>query len=612
MNGQGFALLSASYASATAFPGIAFAGRLSMVGNLDKSLAVSTAGGGAYNLGPLIPQRWGDYSQTVVDPNDDMTMWSFQEYASATDVWTVRATKYMAPPPARPLSVTPRVVGKSASTVITINGLADPGLFFDPGPGFPHRLGVSFSGGVTVNAITAIGATQLQVDINTLAAATGSINGTVTNPDGQTSTGAALFAVSAVGGDFDADMRADMTLYKSKGEWDILTSTSGYTTSTAMNVGGPGYVPVAGDYDGDGRQDPAAYNTTTGQWLALESSTNYTTTFSQTWGGPGYIPEPGDYDGDGKADLAVYVESTANWLILKSSSGFTTTINVFWGGVGYTPVPGQDFDGDGKADIAVYSESAGTWYVLKSSTNYTTSLIVAWGGRGYTLVPGDYDGDNKTDLGLYQRATGNWYVLKSSAGYTTTLNVPWGGLAYDPVPGDYDGDGKFDLAVVQRETGNWSSSSRTRGSPRASTSRAGARRSTRGSPARSASAATTCGAPRMSMVTARPTSPSTTRAWRRGTRCCRGRPSPRRPTTSRAEPASRWRRGISTATVNSITVCIRPAPAIGPCRCRARASRRRSPGRWAAGPTRRWSATTTATARATSPSTTARPPIGSC
>src|SRR5262249_50883186 len=46
--------------------------------------------------------RWGDYSSTVIDPSDDMTMWSFQEYCNATNSWAVRVLKLAAPPPATP------------------------------------------------------------------------------------------------------------------------------------------------------------------------------------------------------------------------------------------------------------------------------------------------------------------------------------------------------------------------------------------------------------------------------------------------------------------------------------------------------------------------------
>ena len=460
MNGQGHAALAGNWATSSTFPAIFYSGRYATdtAGTMSEPPVISLIMGGGYNLGPGSVQRWGDYSQTVVDPDDDMTVWTFQEYPSATDVWTVRGTKLLAPPPATPSSVSPALVARRASTVITITATAVSGSgFFDPGTGFAKHLDVSFSGGVTVNSKTVIDPTHLQVDIDTSAASPGPVDVTVTNPDGQHVGTSALLRVSGAtsAGDFEGDLKADLTVYRRDGQWSILTSTSGYTSAQIHNWGGPGYVPIGGDYDGDGRRDVAVYNTTTGQWLALQSSTNFTTSFSQTWGGPGYTPEPGDYDGDGKGDAVVYSESTATWYILKSSTNFTTTQNVLWGGVGYTPVPGQDFDGDGKADIAVYNESTGTWHVLKSSTNYTTAMNIAWGGHGYTLVPGDYDGDQKTDLGLYQRATGNWYVLLSGASYSTTLNIPWGGLDYDPVPGDYDGDGKIDLGVVQRATGNW-------------------------------------------------------------------------------------------------------------------------------------------------------------
>lgn len=44
--------------------------------------------------------RWGDYSATVVDPADGNHFWTFQEYNSATDQWTVRVTEIVVPEPA--------------------------------------------------------------------------------------------------------------------------------------------------------------------------------------------------------------------------------------------------------------------------------------------------------------------------------------------------------------------------------------------------------------------------------------------------------------------------------------------------------------------------------
>jgi hypothetical protein len=147
-------------------------------------------------------------------------------------------------------------------------------------------------------------------------------------------------------GAFDTDSKSEMTFYKANGDWKILNSIGGYVSSTTVSLGGTGYVPVPGDYDGDRRQDVAVYNTTTGAWNILMSSTNFTTAINVSWGGPLYLPEPGDYDGDGKTDLAVYRPSTARWSVLTSSSNYTASIVVDWGGGGYTPIPGQDFDGD--------------------------------------------------------------------------------------------------------------------------------------------------------------------------------------------------------------------------------------------------------------------------
>src|SRR3989442_1408967 len=101
--------LGCSYASSNDFAGIATAGRLRTdpLGTIQApTLAVVSAS--AYNISESPnPHRWGDYSQTVVDPNDDMTFWTFQEYCNSVNSWGVQAVQLKAPPPATPVSAAP-------------------------------------------------------------------------------------------------------------------------------------------------------------------------------------------------------------------------------------------------------------------------------------------------------------------------------------------------------------------------------------------------------------------------------------------------------------------------------------------------------------------------
>jgi len=51
-----------------------------------------------------------------------------------------------------------------------------------------------------------------------------------------------------------------------------------------QSQGVSGDVPVAADYDGDGKIDLALYTPTTGTWSVLLSGTSYASGFSKVWG----------------------------------------------------------------------------------------------------------------------------------------------------------------------------------------------------------------------------------------------------------------------------------------------------------------------------------------
>ena len=468
-NGQGHAAIGQSWASSSIPASLAVFSRTAgdPLGTMSNGLGILGIAGYNIQLGGTAPQRWGDFSQTVVDPNDDMTMWTFQEYCnSANNVffngrgsWGTRAVRLQAPAPATPISVAPNRVPRGASVGVTVTGMsvADSG-FFDPGPGFANRIQATVSGGVVVNSVTFLNPTTVTLNLNTLGV-TGPPSPkdiTITNPDGQALTGLGLLNVTTVlTGDFDGDAKSDFTVFRaSTGGWHVLKSSTNYTTSASYSWGLSTDVPVPGDFDGDGIVDPAIYRPTTGLWAVLKSSTAYTTSFTVSWGLSTDVPVAADFDGDGKADPAIFRPSTGLWAVLNSSTSYTTSFVVSWGLSTDLPVPG-DYDGDGKADPAIFRPSTGLWAVLKSSTSYTTSFTASWGLSTDVAVPGDYDGDGKVDPAIFRPSTGLWAVLKSSTSYTTSFTVSWGLSTDIPAPADYDGDAKFDPAIFRPSTGLW-------------------------------------------------------------------------------------------------------------------------------------------------------------
>ncbi|MBM7788339.1 RICIN domain-containing protein [Tenggerimyces flavus] len=241
--------------------------------------------------------------------------------------------------------------------------------------------------------------------------------------------------------------------------------------------------PVQGDFDGDGRTELAMFREGAGRqvWLyPLVSDGNRYDMFPHVWTSP---PNSwplstarviaGDVDGDGKDDIVVQNAGTGdNWsaLVFRASDGFRTPVTWTTAAVGNpwsrsAPLL-ADVDGDGKDDLLSMRnqtdcrttvdlyKSTGTGFAAATTIYDSGAGAFCW-EKSRTAVT-DADGDGKDDVvALYEHAANDagLFVFRSS-GTALSASSWWrrtGELDLAKASlsaGDYDGDGKGDAAIV--------------------------------------------------------------------------------------------------------------------------------------------------------------------
>ncbi len=212
VTGQGHIAMTFSGGNSSEFLGVYTCGRLltDTAGTM-QSILQAKAGVDVYTVtfkanNGTGTSRWGDYSFTQVDPNDDQSIWGIQEFAATRgtktlgsnsfDVtrtnnnvgldgnWQFWIQKLLAPAPTAVATAVTAIPGQTNVTLsVTGTGL------FDPGAGFTNRLTATSGAGISNVRVAYINPTKAAVTFDvSSAAAVGTRDITLTNPDGQAVT----------------------------------------------------------------------------------------------------------------------------------------------------------------------------------------------------------------------------------------------------------------------------------------------------------------------------------------------------------------------------------------------------------------------------------------
>ncbi len=195
-----------------------------------------------------------------------------------------------------------------------------------------------------------------------------------------------------------------------------------------------GAQPLAGDWDGDGRDEVGVYRS--GQ-VSLRMADG--TVVSYPFGAAGDTAVVGDWDGDGRDSVGVFRDGT--WSLRNELSAGPADLSFGFGAAGDAPVAGR-WAGPGRQGIGVVRGT--TWLLRLSVSAGPVQRTFTLGRSGDMPVTGDWDGNGSDTSGVFRSGV---FFLQSGLGSGTAPGFGLGGAGEIAVAGDWDGTGTDGVGV---------------------------------------------------------------------------------------------------------------------------------------------------------------------
>jgi len=205
-----------------------------------------------------------------------------------------------------------------------------------------------------------------------------------------------------------------------------------------FRYGQAGWVPLAGDWNGDGIDTVGLFNTTTSRFFLRNENSTGPTSLAFTFGQANWVPLTGDWNGDGTDTVGVYNPNTGRFFLRNSNSTGANDITFRFEQAGLIPIAG-DWDGDGIDSIGVYDPNTTRFALRDSNSAGPASYMFVVGQPGRIPVMGDWDRNGTDTAGVYNPATGQFALRNIHFGGPPDVVAQLGPPGQLPIAGDWDG-----------------------------------------------------------------------------------------------------------------------------------------------------------------------------
>ena len=224
--------------------------------------------------------------------------------------------------------------------------------------------------------------------------------------------------------------------------------------------------PIVGDWNRDGRDETGVYFATGGSGRFVVDYNNNgspdAADRATVYGPRNVIPIAGDWDGNGRHQIGIFgAKGETGEFTLDSDDNGTWSLSdrtCDYGLASDTPIAG-DWNGDGKDEVGNYRAAGETGqYILDTNGNGVwdpTDYTCSYGLATDIPIVGDWNGDGRDEVGNY-RVSGDLgqFILDSNGNgvWDPTDRTFSYGLATDvPVIGDWNGDGRDEVGNYRVE-----------------------------------------------------------------------------------------------------------------------------------------------------------------